>query len=317
MYGIPNMKLDKRIVDRRVQLMRDEGITFVTGVEIGRDIPARKLLDEFDAVVLATGATMPRDLRVEGREAAGIHFAMDFLKANTKSLLDSQHTDGAFISAKDKRVVVIGGGDTGTDCVGTAVRHGAASVVQLEIMNRPPDERAPDNPWPQWPKVYKLDYGQEEAKALWGDDPRQYAVSTKRFLTDEAGNVTGLEIVAVDWQVGPDGRVSLQEVPGSERTLGADLVLLALGFLGPEKSLPEQLGCELDARGTILADADKQTTVPGVFTAGDCTRGQSLVVWAINEGRAAARGVDGYLQGEFLEDRSQWGSRTAEVASVG
>ncbi len=317
MYGIPNMKLDKRIVDRRVQLMRDEGITFVTGVEVGRDLPARRLLDEFDAVVLATGATVPRDLDLEGRGAAGIHLAMDFLKANTKSLLDSRHADGAYISARDRRVVVIGGGDTGTDCVGTAVRHGAAGVIQLEIMNRPPDERAPDNPWPQWPKVYKLDYGQEEVKALWGEDPRQYAVSTKRFLMDDAGHVTSLELVAVDWQVGPDGRVRLQEVPGTERTIQADLVLLALGFLGPERSLPEQFGCELDARGNILADGDKQTTVPGVFTAGDCTRGQSLVVWAINEGRAAARGVDGYLKGEFLEDRSQWGSRTAEVASVG
>ncbi len=314
MYGIPNMKLDKRIVDRRIQVMTAEGITFVTGVEIGRDIPAQRLLDEFDAVVIATGSTVPRDLRVPGREAAGVHYAMDFLHANTKSLLDSRHVDGAYISAKDRRVVVIGGGDTGTDCVGTSVRHGATSVVQLEIMDRPPDERAPDNPWPQWPRVYKLDYGQEEAKALWGDDPRQYAVATKRFLTDAAGRVRGLELVRVDWGVGADGRVAMTEVPGSERILEADLVLLALGFVGPERSLPEQLGCELDARGNIVAGENKQTTVPGVFTAGDCTRGQSLVVWAIAEGRAAARGVDDYLQGEFVADHPDWGSRTAEVA---
>ncbi|MFO1540039.1 MAG: FAD-dependent oxidoreductase, partial [Chloroflexota bacterium] len=252
--------------------------------------------------------------RVPGRDADGIHCAMDFLHANTTSLLDSRHADGAYISAKDRRVIVIGGGDTGTDCVGTSVRHGATSVVQLEIMDRPPDERAPGNPWPQWPRIYRLDYGQEEAKALWGDDPRQYAVATKRFLTDAAGRVRGLELVRVDWAVGTDGRVAMTEVPGSERTLEADLVLLALGFVGPERSLPEQLGCELDARGNIVAAADKQTTVPGVFTAGDCTRGQSLVVWAIAEGRAAARGVDDYLQGEFIADHPDWGSRTAEVA---
>ncbi len=314
MYGIPNMKLDKRIVDRRIQLMAAEGISFVTGVEIGRDLPAQKLLDEFDAVVLATGATVPRDLRVPGREASGIHFAMDFLHANTKSLLDSRHGDGAYTSAKGKKVVVIGGGDTGTDCVGTAIRHGAERVIQLEIMERPPDERAPENPWPQWPRVYKLDYGQEEARALWGDDPRTYAVSTKRFLVGEDGQVRGLELVRVDWAIGPDGRLGMQEIPGSERTIEADLVLLALGFLGPERSLPEELGCELDARGNIIAGADKQTTVPGVFTAGDCTRGQSLVVWAIAEGRAAAQGVDAYLQGEFVADHPDWGMRTAEVA---
>lgn len=307
MYGIPNMKLDKRIVDRRVQLMRDEGVQFRTSVEVGRDQPAGQLVRAFDATVLCTGSTVARELRVDGRELGGVHLAMDFLRANTRSLLDSNHADGAYISAKDRDVVVIGGGDTGTDCVATSVRHGARSVTQLEILDRPPNERAPDNPWPQWPKVYKMDYGQEEAAALWGADPRAYAVSTKRFIDDDAGRVAGLEIVDVAWMPGPDGRVAPRECPGTERIVKADLVLLALGFMGPERSLPEQLGCELDARGTIVTDDNKLTSAPGVFAAGDCARGQSLVVWAIAEGRAAARGVDLYLQNEFLAvDQAEW-----------
>jgi glutamate synthase (NADPH) small chain len=300
MYGIPNMKLDKGIVDRRVNLMADEGIHFETGAEIGRDLPAGRLRSEFDATVLCTGSTVGRELRVEGRDLSGIHLAMEFLLANTRRLLDSNHADGAYLSARERDVVVIGGGDTGTDCVATAIRHGARTLTQLEILDRPPDERAPDNPWPQWPKVYKMDYGQEEAAALWGADPRDYAVSTKRFIGDDAGRVAALEIVGVEWAPGPDGRLAPREQPGTERMVKADLVLLALGFLGPERSLPEQLGCELDARGTILTDKSKRTSVPGVFAAGDCARGQSLVVWAIAEGRAAARGVDAYLQNEFL-----------------
>ncbi len=294
-YGIPNMKLDKSVVDRRVRLLADEGIRFVTGTEVGRDLPADRLLTEYEAAVVCTGSTVARDLTVEGRDLAGIHLAMEFLHGNTKSLLDSRHADGGFISAKDREVVVIGGGDTGTDCVGTAIRQGASRVTQLEILQRPPDERALDNPWPQWPKVYKLDYGQEEAKALWGADPRRYAVQTRRFVAGPSGRVAGIETIGVDWTVGPDGRPRLEEIPGTGQLIPADLVLLALGFTGPERSLPAALGCELHARGTILTDDRKMTTVPGVFAAGDCSRGQSLVVWAIHEGRRAAREVDRYL----------------------
>ena len=267
---------------------------FVTGAEVGKNLPAAKLLTDFDAVVICAGATVPRDLRIPGRDLAGIHFAMDYLHANTKSLLDSNHQDGKFIDARGKRVVVIGGGDTGTDCVGTAVRHGASRVVQLEILPRPPDERAADNPWPEWPKVYKLDYGQEEAKALWGDDPRQYAVMTKRFAGEK--KVEGLQLVGIEWLRAQGGKpVGPRELQGTERTLPADLVLLALGFTGPERGLPAELGLKLDERGNIATDEEKMTSVPGIFAAGDCARGQSLVVWAIQEGRRAARGVDKYL----------------------
>ena len=295
MYGIPNMKLDKKIVERRVQLMAGEGVQFVAGVEVGRDFPSTSLLSEFDAAVICAGATAARELKIPGRELSGIHLAMEYLHANTKSLLDSEHKDGKFIDARGKHVVVIGGGDTGTDCVGTAVRQGALKVVQLEILPRPPDQRAPDNPWPEWPKLYKLDYGQEEAKALWGDDPRQYAVMTKRFA-GEGGQVKELHIVGIEWLRSPGGKlVGPQELTGTERAVPADLVLLALGFLGPEKGLPSELGLKLDDRGNIWTDEEMMTSVPGVFAAGDCSRGQSLVVWAIQEGRRAARGVDKYL----------------------
>ena len=296
MYGIPNMKLDKKVVERRVRLMADEGVRFVTGMEVGKHFPASRLLSDFDAAVLTTGATAARDLPTEGRKLQGIHLAMEFLTANTRSLLDSAHQDGKFVSAKGKHVVVIGGGDTGTDCVGTAIRHGAKTVTQLEILPRPPDQRAADNPWPQWPKVYKLDYGQEEARALWGADPRQYAMQTRRFLGDAAGRVTGMEICQIEWLRGPEGRpLGPREIEGTHRTIPADLVLLALGFLGPEKALPQELGCKLDERGNVATDEEKMTSVPGLFAAGDCSRGQSLVVWAIHEGRNAARGVDKYL----------------------
>jgi glutamate synthase (NADPH/NADH) small chain len=294
-YGIPNMKLDKKIVERRVKLMADEGVRFVTQTEIGKHIPAGRLLKEYEALVLCGGATQARDLPVEGRGLRGIHLAMEFLTANTKSLLDSGHADGRYLSAKGKRVVVIGGGDTGTDCVGTSVRHGAQGVLQLEILPRPPDERAADNPWPQWPKVLKLDYGQEEAKALWGRDPREFRILTKRFLDDGEGNVAGLEAVEVEWAKGPDGRFGPKEIPGTARTIPADLVLLALGFVGPEKPLLEQLGLKQDDRGNVWTDENKMTSVPGVFAAGDMSRGQSLVVWAIKEGRQAAQAVDRYL----------------------
>ncbi|WP_242394312.1 glutamate synthase subunit beta [Anaeromyxobacter oryzisoli] len=295
MYGIPNMKLDKRVVERRVKLMADEGVRFVTETEIGKHIPADRLPRDYDAVVLCGGATQARDLPIEGRSLQGIHLAMDFLRANTKSLLDSNHADGQYISAKGKHVVVIGGGDTGTDCVGTAIRHGATSVTQLEILARPPDERAPNNPWPQWPKVLKTDYGQQEAKAVFGHDPRRFCALTKRFLGGGSGSVKELHLVEVEWTKGPDGRFGPKEIPGTDRIIAADLVLLALGFVGPEKPLLQQLGVKLDDRGNVWTDEHKMTSVPGIFAAGDMARGQSLVVWAIREGRQAAQAVDRYL----------------------
>lgn len=299
MYGIPNMKLDKSIVQRRVDLMAAEGVRFVTGVNVGKDRPAEKLLSEFDALVLCCGATKPRDLRVEGRELKGIHFAMDFLHANTKSLLDSGHRDERFISAKDKDVIVIGGGDTGTDCVGTAVRHGCRGLVQFEILPQPPQTRAADNPWPEWPRIHRIDYGQEEATTIFGADPRSYCVMTKRFLGDAEGKVTGIETVEVEWDLTQNGRAVPREIAGTQKVWRAELVLLAMGFLGPEKEgLLDQLGIELNERGNVAVDRNKKTNVPGVFAAGDVERGQSLVVWAIADGRRAAREVDRHLMGD-------------------
>lgn len=298
MYGIPNMKLDKSVVKRRVDLMAAEGVQFVTGTEVGKDYPAKSLLQEFDAVVLCGGAGKPRDLPTPGRELQGIHFAMEFLRKNTKSLLDSNHQDAAFISAKDQDVIVIGGGDTGTDCVGTALRHGCRSVTQLEILDRSPDQRDPSNPWPQFPRIYKMDYGQEEAKALYGDDPRQYAITTKRFFGDEHGHVAGLETVQVQWTKDASGRMVPVEMPDTKRQWPASLVLLAMGFLGPEDGLLGQLEIERDVRSNVKVDQGHYATnIQGVFAAGDMRRGQSLVVWAINEGRAAARECDRYLMG--------------------
>jgi glutamate synthase (NADPH/NADH) small chain len=298
MYGIPNMKLDKeQVVMRRIKQMEAEGITFVCNTEVGKNYPAEKLLKEFDAVVLATGATKPRDLPIEGRQLKGIHFAMDFLTANTKSLLD-QHKNGDFIDATGKDVVVIGGGDTGTDCVGTSMRHGCKSLVQVEILPKPPLERAKDNPWPEWPKTYKLDYGQEEVAAKFGADPRVYLTTATKFEGDAHGQVKAVHTVQVEWTKNDKGQFIPKNVPGTEKVLPAQLVLLAMGFLGPEQPLLESLGIERDARSNAKAEFEKYTTnLKGVFAAGDCRRGQSLVVWAFNEGRGAARECDRYLMG--------------------
>jgi glutamate synthase (NADPH) small chain len=297
MYGIPNMKLEKRLVERRVRLMEAEGIRFVTGCEVGKDFPADRLRSDFQAIVLCGGATQARDLPVPGRDLQGIHMAMEFLHANTKSLLDSNHTDGRFISARDRDVIVIGGGDTGTDCVGTSMRHGCRSLLQFEILPQPPLARAGDNPWPQWPKIYRLDYGQEEALSRFGRDPREYCVTTKRFVGDERGRVKELHTMRIEW-VRDNGKFGPRDIPGTDQVFPAQLVLLAMGFLGPENALLDQLVIEKDPRSNAKAEHGKfLTNVPGVFAAGDMRRGQSLVVWAINEGRGAARECDRWLMG--------------------
>ena len=295
MYGIPNMKLDKRLVDRRVSLMARNGIRFVTRVEVGREVPSESLLTDFDAAVLCCGAAQARELEVEGRRLPGVHLAMEYLEASTRSLLEPEGGGEPKISARGRNVVVIGGGDTGTDCVGTALRQGARSVVQLEILPKPPLTRAADNPWPQWPKVSTLDYGQEEAAALKGADPRQFGVMTRRFEGDGRG-VTGVRVVDLRWRRNAEGRMQQEEIPGTERVLPAELVLLALGFVGPERRGPiMDLGLKLDGRGNLLTGGQRMTSVPGVFAAGDMVRGQSLVVWAIHDGRNTARSVDRYL----------------------
>lgn len=298
MYGIPNMKLDKKVVQRRVDLLAEEGITFITSTEIGKDYPTAKLLEEYDAVVLCGGATKPRDLPIEGRELKGIHFAMDFLHSNTKSLLDSNLADGNFISAAGKDVLIIGGGDTGTDCAGTSLRHSCKSVTQLEILPMPALERMPDNPWPQWPKVLKVDYGQEESIAIQGFDPRNYCTTAKKFVGDENGCVKEVHTIQIEWGKDASGRFVPAEIPGTEKVYPAQLVLLAMGFLGPEDTALKAMGVEQDVRSNAKAEYGKFTTnIDGVFTAGDMRRGQSLVVWAINEGRGAARECDRFLRG--------------------
>jgi len=297
MYGIPNMKLDKGVVQRRLDLMASEGVRFVTGADVGRNVDAKKLIAENDALLLATGATKPRDLPIGGRELKGVYFAMQFLTANTKSLLDSGLSNGDFINARDKDVIVIGGGDTGTDCIGTSIRHGCRSLVNFELLPQPPQQRAPDNPWPQWPKIYRVDYGHEEIAAKFGADPRTYSILSKEFLADGQGHVRGVRTVEVEWKI-VDGKPKLEERAGTEREWKADLILLAMGFLGPEHYLAESLGIQLDPRTNYQAEHGRfATSLPGVFAAGDCRRGQSLVVWAINEGRGAARAVDEFLMG--------------------
>lgn len=301
MYGIPNMKLEKHLVDRRIQQMRDEGVEFVTNTEIGKTLPANQLVGENDAVVLAVGATKPNDFfaKTPGRHLKGIHFAMEFLHANTKSLLDSNLEDGNYISAKDKNVIVLGGGDTGTDCLGTSMRHGCKSLVNFEIVPQPPYERAPNNPWPQWPRVYRADYGHEEAAAKFGDDPRQFSVQTLEFLGDDNGNLRAVKTVLVDWEKVTEGGPPFTVIPGTEQEWPAELCFLALGFSGPEQFLAEELGLERDVRSNFKAEYGQYATnIEGVFAAGDCRRGQSLIVWAINEGRQAARECDRYLMGK-------------------
>ena len=294
MYGIPNMKLDKGVVARRLDLMAAEGVKFVTNANVGQNVDPKKLLAENDALLLATGATRPRDLPIPGRNLRGIHFAMEFLTANTKSLLDSNHADGNYISAKDKDVIVIGGGDTGTDCIGTSMRHGCKSLVNFELLPKPPAERAPDNPWPQWPRIYRVDYGHQEVAAKFGSDPRVYRILSKEFLDDGQGNVAGVRTVEVDLTK-PRGE---QEIAGTEKTWKADLILLAMGFLGPEQYVSDLLDIAYDPRSNYQAQHGRfATSVEKVFAAGDCRRGQSLVVWAINEGRGAARAIDEFLMG--------------------
>ena len=298
MYGIPNMKLAKdEVVERRVQLLRDGGVQFITGANVGDgkdgSIDINALKSSNDAVLFTTGATVPRDLPIEGREFTGVHFAMDFLSANTKSLPDSKHDDDAYISAKGKDVIVIGGGDTGTDCIGTSLRHGCKSITNFELFAQPPEGRADNNPWPTWPKIFRVDYGHEEAAHTQGEDPRVYSISSLCFLGDVQGKLTGVRTVQVEMK---DGK--FENVAGTEKDWPADLVFLAMGFLGPEHVATDSLGVDYDGRSNYQADYGRyKTNVDNVFAAGDCRRGQSLVVRAINEGREAAREIDRHLMG--------------------
>ncbi len=290
MYGIPNMKLEKNLIERRIQIMREEGIEFRVNQDVGKTVSPVDLVSGFDAVLLATGATVARDLNIPGREGDGVHLAMAFLTANTKSLLDSNLADGQYISAKDKHVIVIGGGDTGTDCIGTSLRHGCKSLVNFELLPQPPQTRSADNPWPLWPKIFRVDYGHAESEVRFGADPRQFSVLSKSFLRGPDGTLKGVITVDVDEQ--------LQEIPGSERTWEADLVLLSMGFLQPEHYLNESLSMDIDPRGNFIADKTNfRTSVAKVYAAADCRRGQDLVVRAINEGREAAREIDRDLMG--------------------
>jgi glutamate synthase (NADPH/NADH) small chain len=299
MYGIPNMKLEKDIVERRVELMKKEGVEFITNANVGVNYKASEILKEFDRIILACGASNPRDIKVPGREAKGIYFAVDFLKATTKSLLDSAFEDRQYIPAKGKKVLVIGGGDTGNDCVGTSIRLGAESVLQLEMMPKLPDERSEDNPWPQWPRVCKTDYGQEESIAVFGQDPRLYQTTVKEFIVNEANEVCQAKIIKLESKKDPKtGRMKMEEIPGSETVIAVDLVLIAAGFLGSQKYITDAFGVEVNARTNVLTEpGEYQTTVGKVFTAGDMHRGQSLVVWAIKEGREVAKAVDESLMG--------------------
>lgn len=299
MYGIPNMKLEKHVIDRKVDVMKAEGVEFRTNVNVGKDVKADQLLKEYDRVILACGASNPRDIKVPGRDANGIYFAVDFLKSTTKSLLDNDLTDGTYISAKGKNVMVIGGGDTGNDCVGTSIRHGAKSVLQLEMMPKLPDERTEDNPWPQWPRVCKTDYGQEEAIEVFGHDPRVYQTTVKEFIKDNNGNLKSAVLVKLQPEKDKKtGRMMMKEVAGSEYSVDVELVLIAAGFLGSESYVTKAFGVETNARTNVATpDGSFRTNVENIFAAGDMRRGQSLVVWAIREGRDVAREVDESLMG--------------------
>ncbi len=299
MYGIPNMKLEKSIIERRIRIMEEEGVVFRTGVNIGVDITAEEIMESFDRVVLACGASNPRNINAEGRDAKGIYFAVDFLSSTTKALLDNGTSPEGCISAKDKNVIVIGGGDTGNDCVGTCVRHGAKSILQLEMMPELPEKRSANNPWPQWPRIRKTDYGQEEAAEVYGNDPRIYQVTVKEFCKDENGDLKAA--VLIDLRPEKDektGRMLMKPVEGSERTVDAELVLIAAGFLGSEKYVTDAFGTETDARSNVASEkGTHQTSTENVFTAGDMHSGQSLVVRAIRDGRDCAREVDMSLMG--------------------
>ena len=299
MYGIPNMKLDKDIIQRRLDILEEAGVTFVCNTEIGKDIAAQELVDTYDAVVLCGGATRARGINVEGNDAKGVHMAMDFLTANTQNILAGEPQESK-ITAKDKHVIVIGGGDTGTDCVGTSIRHGAKSVHQFEIMPQAPDKRdANTNPWPEWPKKLKTDYGQEEAIYLTGSDPRNYEINTTKIEKNEAGEVTAVHTVQIEWKRDALGRMNPVPVEGTEKVWKADLVLLAMGFTGPEDTIPDELTLKRDLRSNIqAAETDYKTNVEKVFTCGDMRRGQSLVVWALQEGKLAAGEVDRFLSGD-------------------
>lgn len=297
MYGIPNMKLEKHIIDRRISLMKQEGVEFITGTDVGRDLKASALLKEYDSIILACGASNPRDIKAPGRDLKGIYFAVDYLKSVTKSLLDSGFADHAYVDAKGRRVLVIGGGDTGNDCVGTAIRQGAKSVMRLEMMPKPPAGRTPQNPWPEWPKVLKTDYGQEEAIAVFGSDPRVYQCTVKEFIGDKEGNLKKVKLVKLEPKKDEKtGRTIMSEISGSEYETEADLVLIAAGFLGAQKYVAEAFGVQLNERTNVAAEGYR-TNIPKVFAAGDMRRGQSLVVWAIREGREAAKAVDKSLIG--------------------
>lgn len=299
MYGIPNMKLEKWVIDRKVDIMKEEGVTFQVNTDVGKDVKSDKLLKDFDAVILACGASKPRDIKAPNRDAQGIYYAVDFLSKNTKSLLDSNFADKNFVDPKGKNVIVIGGGDTGNDCVGTCVRHGAKSILQVEMMPEPPVERGIDNPWPQWPKVLKTDYGQEEAKAVYGHDPRIYNTTVKEFIKDKKGNLSKVKLVTLSWEKDEKtGRMKMQEIPQSEKEYPAELVLIAAGFLGTEDYVAKAFGVELNERGNVKTNPEQyQTSKEKVFVAGDNHRGQSLVVWAVHEGREVAKAVDESLMG--------------------
>ena len=299
MYGIPNMKLEKRIIDRKIDVMKAEGITFVTNTDIGKDIKPAKLLADFDRVVLCCGSSNPRDITAPGRDAEGIYFAVDFLSRNTNSLLDSDFKDGNYVSAKGKNVIIIGGGDTGNDCVGTCMRHGCKSVTQIEMMPKAPDKRAANNPWPEWPKICKTDYGQEEAIAVFGHDPRIYESTVKEFIKDKNGRLKAVKIVKLAWEKDPQtGRMNSKEVAGSEKIMDCELVLIAAGFLGAQKYVTDAFKVELTPRTNVKTEQDSfKTNVKNVFAAGDMHTGQSLVVKAIRQGRECAREVDESLMG--------------------